>query len=50
MLWSEDVDRKVVALFLFIDFIDGMRQILVQDGTGCLLVDVAHQHLFTHVT
>ena len=33
-LWSEDVVPEVVDLPFFSDFIDGRRQILVQDNTG----------------
>jgi hypothetical protein len=29
MLWSEDVGSEVVVLLLFLDFVDGMRRILV---------------------
>jgi hypothetical protein len=34
ILWSEDVDLEVIDLSFFLDFIDGIRRILVQDSTG----------------
>jgi hypothetical protein len=34
MLWSEDVGPEVVELSLILDFVDGMRQILVQGSMG----------------
>jgi hypothetical protein len=34
MLWSEDVGPEVVELSLILDFVDGMRRILVQGSMG----------------
>jgi hypothetical protein len=36
---------EVVDLSFFPDFVDGRRQILVQDSTGCPPVDVPHRHV-----
>jgi hypothetical protein len=46
MLWSEDVGPEVVDQSFSLDFVDGMRQIFVQDGMGTLLgrrLDVPQQ-------
>jgi hypothetical protein len=34
MLWSKDAGPEVVELSLFLDFVDGLRRILVQDNAG----------------
>jgi hypothetical protein len=44
-LWSEDVGTEVVNILIFFDFVDGRRQILVQDSTGTSPVDVPHRHV-----
>jgi hypothetical protein len=45
LLWSKEVGLEVVDLSLFVDLVDGMRRIRVQDSTRTSPVDVPQRYL-----